>query len=188
MGRVTWWPLLGLLSRYPIILVKSLHLPLTHWGRVTHVWVSDLTIISSDNGLSPVRRQAIIWTNDGILLIEPLGINLSEILIEIHTISFKKMHLKLSSVKWKPFCLILNVSRSGTRFHLLVLNLQVCCSVLTKWQGTRLVVPVMATRDGVTHPFVEKRWSDYCFPPWKQDKARDHLYVCAHPMGGNLTM
>ena len=42
-----------------------------------------LSIIGSDNGLSPGRRQAIIWTNAGILLIEPLGTNFSEILIEI---------------------------------------------------------------------------------------------------------
>ena len=35
----------------------------------------------TDNGLSPVRRQAIIWTNAGILLIWPLGRNLGEILI-----------------------------------------------------------------------------------------------------------
>ena len=45
---------------------------LTHWGRVTHICVGKLTIIGSDNGLSPERRQAIIWTNDGILLIGPL--------------------------------------------------------------------------------------------------------------------
>ena len=55
---------------------------LTHWGRVTHICVSKLTIIGSDNGLSLGRRQAIIWTNDGILLIWPLGTNFSEILIE----------------------------------------------------------------------------------------------------------
>ena len=36
---------------------------LTHWGRVTHICVGNLTIIGSDNGLSPGRRQAIIWTN-----------------------------------------------------------------------------------------------------------------------------
>ena len=46
---------------------------LTHWGGVTHICVSKLTIIGSDNGLSPGRRQAIIWTNAGILLIRPLG-------------------------------------------------------------------------------------------------------------------
>ena len=44
---------------------------LTHWGRVTHICVGKPTIIGSDNGLSPGRRQAIIWTNAGILLIEP---------------------------------------------------------------------------------------------------------------------
>ena len=70
---------------------------LTHWGRVTHICVSKLTIIGSDNGLSPGRRQAIIWTNDGIVLIGPLRTNFSEILIEIYTFSFKKMHFKMSS-------------------------------------------------------------------------------------------
>ena len=54
---------------------------LTHWGRVTHKCVSNLFIIGSDNGLSPSRRQAIIWTNAGISLIGPLGTNFSEILI-----------------------------------------------------------------------------------------------------------
>ena len=61
---------------------------LTHWGRVTHICVSKLTIIGSDNGLSPGRRQAIIWTNDGILLIWALGTHFSEVLIEIQTFSF----------------------------------------------------------------------------------------------------
>ena len=64
---------------------------LTHWGRVTHICVGKLTIIGSDNGLPPVRRQAIIWTNAGILLIRPSGTNFSEILIEIDVIPFKKM-------------------------------------------------------------------------------------------------
>ena len=55
---------------------------LTHWGRVMHICGRKLTNIGSDNGLSPGRRQAIIWTNDGILLVRT---NLSEILIEIHS-------------------------------------------------------------------------------------------------------
>ena len=81
---------------------------LSSWGRETHICVGKLTIIASDNGLSPGRRQAIIWTNAGILLIGPLGTNFNEILIAIHTFSFKKMHLKMSSAKWRPFCLGLN--------------------------------------------------------------------------------
>ena len=82
---------------------------LTHWGRETHICVGKLTISATDNGLSSGRRQAIIWTNAGILLIETLGTNFNEILIEIHTFSFKKMHLKISSAKWRPFCLGLNM-------------------------------------------------------------------------------
>ena len=84
-------------------------MPLTHWGQVTHICVSKLTIIGSDNGLSPGRRQAIIWTNAGILLIGHLGTNFSEILIRLHIFSFKKMHLKMSCAKWRQFCLGLNV-------------------------------------------------------------------------------
>ena len=76
---------------------------------MTHICVSEVSIIVSDNGLSPGRRQAIIWTNDGSLLIGSLGTNFSEILIEIRIFSFKKMGLKVSSAKCRPFCLGLNV-------------------------------------------------------------------------------
>ena len=74
---------------------------LTHWGRVKHICVNKLNIIGSDNGLSPCRRQAIIWTNAGILFIRAVGTNFNEILSEIHTSSLKKMHLKMSSAKWR---------------------------------------------------------------------------------------
>ena len=86
-----------------------LELQLTHWGRVTHICFGKLAIIGSDNGLSPERRQAIIWTNAGILLIGPLGTNFNEILIEIQTFSLKKICLKMSSVKCCSFRLGLNV-------------------------------------------------------------------------------
>ena len=91
------------------ITISYCYAVLTHWGRVTHICVRKSTTIGSDNGLSPRRRQAIIWTNAGILLIGPLGTNLSEILSEIQTFSLMKMHLKMSSGKWRPFCLGLNV-------------------------------------------------------------------------------
>ena len=84
---------------------------ITHWGRMTHICVGKLTTIDSDNGLSPGRCQAIIWINAGILLIGPLGTNFNEILIGIQTFSFKKMHLKMSSAKLRPFCLGRNVIR-----------------------------------------------------------------------------
>ena len=93
-----------------MLAICSAHIiSLTHWGRVTHICVSKLTIIDSDNGLSPGRRQAIIWTNTEILLIWPYGTNFSEISIDIKTFSFKKIHSKMSSGKWRPFCLGVNV-------------------------------------------------------------------------------
>ena len=86
---------------------------LTHWGRVTHMYVKKLTIIGSVNGLLLSRHQAIIWTSARILLIRTLGRNLNEIFSEIHTFSLKKMHMKMSSAKWWPSCPGLNVLKQA---------------------------------------------------------------------------
>ena len=108
-SSVLWvWTLICVFLR-PLQCCMQYHAKLTHWGRVTHICISKLTIIGSDDGLSPDRRQAITWANVGILLIGPLETNFSEILIEILTFSFKRMRLKMSSVKRSPFCLGLNV-------------------------------------------------------------------------------
>ena len=100
---------------------------LTQWGRVMDISLSKLSIIGSDNGLSPGRRQAIIWNNAGILVIGHLGTYFSEILIKICTFSFKKMHLKMLSGKWWPFCL-----------NLIVLT-QVIPDTKMVWHGWRLL-------------------------------------------------
>ena len=97
MTMTIWWPRSGVWI-YQIVT-----------GVTSVVGVPSTHLVGSDNGLSPGRRQAITRTNDGILLIGPLGTNFSEILSNIHTFSFKKMHLKTSSAKERPFCLGLNV-------------------------------------------------------------------------------
>ena len=74
---------------------------LTHQGRVTHICVSKIIMIG--------RRQANIRINAGILLTGPLRTNFTEILSEIHTFSFNKMHLKISSAKRQQSRLGLNV-------------------------------------------------------------------------------
>ena len=56
----------------------KVQLMLTRWGKATHICVNKLTIIGSDDGLPPGRRQAIIWINAGLLLIGPLGTNFNE--------------------------------------------------------------------------------------------------------------
>ena len=83
---------------------------LTPLPLVQHIYASvNWDSIVADNGLSPIPRQAIIWTNVGISLIGSLRTKSSEILIEILRVSFRKMRLKGSSAKWRPFCLGLNV-------------------------------------------------------------------------------
>ena len=77
----------------------------TYWDWVTHMCVNKQNII----GLSPDLRQAIIWTNAGILLIWPLWTNLSEMAIETRAFSSRKLHLKMSCEKCWTFCLDLNV-------------------------------------------------------------------------------
>ena len=94
-------------SHYPdLCFYMASSILLTHWGCQC---VSKLTVIVSNNGLSPVQRQAIIWNNDGILLIGPLGRSFSKIFIQIYPLSFKDMLLKMLSGKWQPCWLSLNV-------------------------------------------------------------------------------
>ena len=77
--------------------------------------VGKLIIIGSDNGLSPDRRQAIIWTNAGLLSIGPLRTYFSENLIKIQQFSLTKMHVKMTSAKWRPSFLGVNVLRWDDR-------------------------------------------------------------------------
>ena len=78
-------------------------------------WVNSLRLsdayvcVNSLGYQTPNRRQAIIRTNAGILLIRYFETNVREILIEIHIFSFKKRRLKMPSGKWRPFCLGFNV-------------------------------------------------------------------------------
>ena len=67
----------------------------------------------------PGRCHAIIWTNAGILLIGLLGTNCNKILIEIY-IFIQENAFEMSSGKWRPFCLRLNVlmtSHGKEHFH-----------------------------------------------------------------------
>ena len=77
-------------------------------------------IIASDNGLSPVWRPTIIWTNASLLFNKPLWINISETWIPIQWLLFRKMNLNMSSVKWWSFYLGSDVlfCRDTNRFYL----------------------------------------------------------------------
>ena len=81
---------------------------LTHWGWVTHIWVSKLTIIGLDNGLLPGWCQAIIWTNAGIWLIEPLETEFNGILINSYIFIkediFENVIWEMAAILCGPHC------------------------------------------------------------------------------------
>ena len=75
-----------------------------------HICVGNLTIIGSDNRLSPGWGQVIIYLNQCWNIVNwTLRNKFNEISIGIQTFLFKKMHYKMSSAKWRPFCLGLNM-------------------------------------------------------------------------------
>ena len=97
--------------------------------------------IGSYNGLAPGRRQAIIWTNVGILLIGPLGKSIGEIFIKINTFSFKNMYLKMPSAKWRPFCPGEDELRAGTlSFPSWVLDKNGTKAICHQWTEITFVV------------------------------------------------
>ena len=113
---------------------------LTHWGRVTHICVGNLTIIGPDNGLSPGWRQAIIWTNAWILLIGPWGTNFSEILFGIHTFSLTKIHFEnvvceMASILSRPQCVNITTLWGFVHWFTKLDSCKVACSWMPLYMG-----------------------------------------------------
>ena len=144
-------------NRLELSLAQNMIWSLTQWGRVMHICVCKLIIIGSDSGLLSGQRQTIIWTNPG-MLIGPLVTNFSEILIVILTFSVKKIHLKMSSGKRRPFRLGINLlislhNKIQQKVHWCQWDLQlrtsicqqntcICftkCHIHTWWNGPRYI-------------------------------------------------
>ena len=68
----------------------------------------NLAIVSSNNGLLPIWCQIIIWTDDGLVSTGPLRTNLSEILIKLQWLSYKKwfgnVFCKMETILSQPQC------------------------------------------------------------------------------------
>ena len=101
------------------------------------ICVSELTIIGSDNDFQEAWPASSSHLNQWwILLVWLLGMKFSEILINSDTFSFTKIHLKMSSGKWWPFCIRLNVlwlySVSGILL-LIIIIMQNCLQALNTY-------------------------------------------------------
>ena len=150
---------------------------------MTHTCVCKSTIIGSDNGLLPDGHQAIIWTNAGILLIGPLGTNFTKFLIEINTFSFKKMHLKMSSGKWRRFCLGLNVlSALSGYFVSNALSLNPYCSHLVEGycHGQRHMSTSILDIKQETNHYLNQWWTSlltHIWISWPQWMCDQHTTI-----------
>ena len=120
------------------------------------IYVGELTIIVSYNGLLPGWHQAIIWTNARILFIGTLGTNFSEIFIKIPRFSLKKRHLKMSSVKYCPFRFCLNVL-------MLYFTEAIILALTFMLERTRQIrTPVLRIPPAVTSQAKMKNWLHEC--------------------------
>ena len=115
-----------------------------------YICISELGITGSGNGLSPMRHQAIAWISDDLLSTGTLRTNFSEILLKIWRFSCTKIHLKMSSVKWRLFCLSLSVLNSSPP----------SAAYMCQWIGSALV-QIMACRLFSTKP-LSKPMLGYC--------------------------
>ena len=84
-----------------------------------NICISRLTTIGLDNGLSPGRRQSIIWTNAGILLIRPLGTNFGEFFIQnynifIHENTFEIVVCEMAAILSRLSLNVLNTNAEKT--------------------------------------------------------------------------
>ena len=65
-----------------------------------HIYVAmNWVIIGSGSGLAPMWCQAITWINDDLSPTGPQGTHFNEVLFEVWTFSFKKLHLELVLVE-----------------------------------------------------------------------------------------
>ena len=130
-------------------MIWILPVDLTHWGRLTQKCLINLTTIVSDNGLSPVRHQAIIWTNGGIFLIWPLEINFDEISAKILKVSLNKADLRVS-IATTGLIIIRNLDSNRQLFSL--------CDLEIWWMTTSTLHQALCI---IWNPFVVSNWS-YC--------------------------
>ena len=125
---------------------NSTHLPI-----MPHICVSESGHHCFIYWIGAIRHQAIFWTNAGLLLVRPLGTIFSEILIKIRNFSFTKMHLKISSAKWRsPFVRggdELKITATSTRgqwvkkasiFFIFVPETPWLCHLVTAWRVSSL--------------------------------------------------
>ena len=141
---------------------------LTHWGRVTHISSLKWVIIG--------WRQAIIWTNAGILLNGPLGTNFSEILIKnsnisIQEIAFENVICKMAPILFQPELVHVGLIYNQNNFWCLCFHFSYACVTIMcsnnkscdpLWHHMQGTDSILRCLTSIGNPIVEIRWSQDC--------------------------
>ena len=173
------WPLSGEFTGDPLFSKSLMVLKLieAEWRIYTSVDSPSLVQIMA-------WRQAIIWTHAGILLIGPLATNFNEVLIEIHKFLFSRMYFKVSSGKWRPFCLGLNalkktaccqqyvMEQHGSEQTLWQCQWRLSVSALTGHQ-VGVYIPWLVIKEGIWMVEAETKWLLFC-----KRQSQLHLLQC----------
>ena len=101
------------------------------WNNGHEVGIANLTIIGSDNGLAPCRRQAVIWTNHGISSTGPSGTNLSD------TKKCENVVWKIAAILSRPWCVNPLDSLSMVGSLLMAMILYGCSNADKCWEITK---------------------------------------------------
>ena len=103
--------------------------------------------------------------------IGPVGINVSRILIKIQNFSFTKMHLKVSSAKWQPFCAVRYELNWRTAF---IPSKHISCILYIPKIYTRFRILLLWSYLWFSNVFV---WLIYPYPSglrhWRHDRRMD---------------
>ena len=106
MGSQLWMVVHIYWVRRPAISCINISSPRPSWWRI-YVYINWVTV-SSDDGSSPARHQAIIWINHGLLSIGPLPTKLNDNLNQnSHWTLFERF-----GAKWRPLRLLSNMKNT----------------------------------------------------------------------------
>ena len=136
---------------------------------MTYICVSKLTSIGSDNGLSPGRRETIIWTNARILLIRTLRKNFNEIVNEIH-IFIQENAFESIICEMAVICFCLNMLTPKHTNAMSILSHHFC-----RWR-----IIIFPFQSITIHFFVTDQAPIICYTICILSKYRRFLFINAH--------
>ena len=130
----------------------------------------------SNNGLLPVHCQGIIWNNADILSVRPLRTKFSEISVKSWVFPLKKIHLKVFSIKYQPFChslcvLIFCSHHHGILFSVTWVHIFLVAKLVWRYHSSDITMSAQASQIPASPLFAQ---------PFVQANIKENIKVLHH--------